>query len=210
MQLSRMRNLLLISMLTVSWGCKQPAYLQLPQTDASTPCLNLLNAEFKTVLYNGHINVVGNHLSGLLLFKQTGKDSTRVVFSTEMGIKFFDFEFTPAGFKVIYCIDKLNKKVILRQLEKDIGLLLFQNIIPNNIKNYKGTNEIYMGTSSGKAETYYTTDSSCTHIKRIEDVYKGKLKILFHLTELKGGMPDSVYIDHKNYEFNISLKQIQR
>lgn len=210
MQLFRMRSLLLISLITVTWGCRQPAYLQHPQTEADTNCLNLLKAEFKTVLYNCQINVVGNHLSGLLLFKQTGEDSTRVVFSTEMGIKFFDFEFTPSGFKVIYCIDKLNKKVVLRQLEKDIGLLLFQNIDTNGILNYKGNNEIYMRTASGKAETFYVADSNCISLLRIEDVYKGKPKVLIHLTERKDGMADSVYIEHKNYEFNISLKQIQR
>lgn len=210
MQLFRMRSLLVISVLCITWGCRQPAYLQLPQTDAATPCSNLLNAEFKTVLYNCHINVVGNHLSGLLLFKQTGKDSTRVVFSTEMGIKFFDFEFTPSGFKVIYCIDKLNKKVVLRQLEKDIGLLLFRNVSVNSISNFKNNNENYMRTASGKAETYYVADSTCMTLLRIEDVYKGKPKVTIHLTERKEGMADSVYIEHKNYEFNISLKQIQR
>ncbi len=197
-------------MITISLGCKQPNYLQLPQTEAATSCLQLLHAEFKTVLYNGHINVVGNHLSGLLLFKQTGIDSIRVVFSTEMGIKFFDFEFTPSGFKVIYCIDKLNKKVVLNQLEKDLGLLLFQNLNKNNINYYKGDNEIYMEQAAGKSATYYVADTTCAKIKRIEDVYKGKPKVKIHLTEINGGMPDSVYIDHKNYEFNISLKQIQQ
>ena len=95
-------------------------------------------------------------------------------------------------------------------MEKDLGLLLFQNLDKNNIKNYQGNNEVFMGTTVGKEETYYVTDSSCTHLKRIEDVNKGKLKVQINLTELNKGMPDSIYIDHKNYEFNISLKQIQQ
>ena len=40
-----------------------------------------------------HFNVVGNHLSGLLLIKKMPDSSTRMVFSNEMGLGFFDFEF---------------------------------------------------------------------------------------------------------------------
>lgn len=200
----------LISLIVVLQGCAPSPYNNLTASAASSSCLEKFRPEITSVLYNSHINVVGKHLSGLLIFKKMDDQSTRVVFSNEMGVKFFDFEFKQDGFKVIYCMDKLNKKPVIRQLRKDIGMLLFHEINILNASVKSNTHENYFGFKNGKETNYYITSQDCNELKRIENANSKKKKIIANLTAYKKGMPDSVYISHENFEFNISLKQIER
>jgi hypothetical protein len=204
-----MRILLLISIFLIA-GCKSSEYLMLEKTTANSSCLDKFRPEITTILYNTHINVVGNHLSGLLLFKKMPDSTTRVLFSNEMGVKFFDFEFTKDNFHVIYCMKKLNKKAVIGELKKDIGLLIFHNMDTSKADVMKNGNELYFGFKSGKERNYYITTSDCTDLIKIENAAKGKKKVVLALTDYKAGLPDSVYISHEKFEFNISLKQIER
>ncbi|MBL0342736.1 MAG: hypothetical protein IPP71_18695 [Bacteroidetes bacterium] len=131
-------------------GCRQSQYLELQNTTAPSSCNKLFIPEFESVLYNSHINVIGKHLSGLLLFKAMPDSSTRVVFSNEMGVKFFDFEFKANDFHVIYCIKQLNKKSVINQLEKDIGLLIFHRTDTSQLQISRLNEELYFGFKSGK------------------------------------------------------------
>ena len=78
-------------------------------------CLQLLKPNIKSVLFNTQVDILNHHLSGLLLMKQLNNDTTRIVFTNEMGLKYFDFEFTSNDFNVIYCMKKLNRKIVIKQ-----------------------------------------------------------------------------------------------
>ncbi|HQY12763.1 MAG TPA: hypothetical protein PK133_11145, partial [Ferruginibacter sp.] len=76
-------------------------------------------------LYSTTVDVSGNHLSGLLLVKKMPDSSTRMVFSSEMGLSFFDFEFSADGnFKVYSIIKKMNRKAVIKTLRHDFELVL--------------------------------------------------------------------------------------
>ena len=78
---------------------------------ADVNVLQKFKPAFTVALYNTTVDVMSNHLSGLLLIKKMPDSSTRVVFSNEMGLGFFDFEFAPDGsFKIYSIMKKLNKK----------------------------------------------------------------------------------------------------
>ena len=84
---------------------------------------------FTVALYNTQVDVVGNHLSGLLLIKKMPDSSTRMVFSNEMGFKYFDFEFAADGnFKVYSIIKQMNRKAVLKTLRKDFELILMNKL----------------------------------------------------------------------------------
>jgi hypothetical protein len=70
-------------------------HLQRSQEDVS--CIQKFKPDFTNALYYTEVNVIGNHLSGLLLIKLMPDSSTRMVFSNEAGFKFFDFEFAKDG-----------------------------------------------------------------------------------------------------------------
>ena len=205
-----MRNFLLINFLATILSCGQPLYQNLQTTTANTDCLSALKPIFTSILYYTHINVMGKHLSGLLLFKKMQDSTTRVVFTNEAGVKFFDFEYSDSCFKVIYCIKQLDKKAVISQLKKDIGYTIMNGVVLSSAKYFHSEKENYFGFFSGKEQTYFITDKDCSKLLRMENASKRKKKIIVNLTGYKNGMPDSIYIAHQLFEFNIDLKQIER
>src|SRR5690349_18031458 len=53
-------------------------------------------------LYKAKIDILKYYLSGLLFIKPMSKDTFRLVFTNELGIKFFDIELFPKGRTVHY------------------------------------------------------------------------------------------------------------
>ena len=205
-----MRYLLLSSLLVLALSCGESPYRNLQSVSGNTGCLDKFKPGFSSVLYNTYVNVKGKHLSGLLLFKKMPDSSIRVIFSSEMGVKFFDFNYTQTGFKVEYCIKQLNRKIVIRQLQKVIGLVLMYNIDTKAAKPMRSENESYYRFPYEKEEIYYVTDKDCNHLLRIESASKKAKKIVANLTDYRNGMADSLYIAYQKFEFNISLKQLQR
>src|SRR6185369_7920767 len=85
----------------------------------------IVPARVNTSWYNADVDVVGRHISGLLLVKHMPDSSYRVVFTNEAGVTFFDFGFLTNGdFKVYNAIHQLNKKAVIQTLRKDFELVL--------------------------------------------------------------------------------------
>ena len=87
-------------------------------------CKTVINTKIKTATYHAQIDFFGKHLSGLLVFKATSDTTERAIFMNETGFKFFDFEFTPATFTVKYCLPAMNKKIIIKTFQRDLGFLV--------------------------------------------------------------------------------------
>lgn len=191
-------------------SCGTSPYLFLDEHNSQPDCINKLIPVFKTELYNAQINVSRKHLSGLLLFKTMQDNTTRVVFTSETGLTFFDFEYNKNEFKVIYCMNKLNKKPVITQLKKDIGLLLRYELNDKPQLTMSGNDELYFGYTYKKETTWYITGKECTSIKRIETASKKKKKVIVNLTDYGTTLPDSAYLEHQLFEFNISLQKIER
>jgi len=99
------------------------------KTQANASCILQFKPIFTKALYKTNVEVTGKHLSGLLLLKLMPDSSTRIVFSNEMGFKYFDFEFSAAGiFKVYYILPQMDKKPVLTTLRKDFEIVLMQHL----------------------------------------------------------------------------------
>ncbi len=205
-----MRYLLLSSLLLLIISCAKSPYRNLQSGSANSECLEKFKPNFSSVLYTTQVNVVGKHLSGLLLLKKMPDSTIRVVFTNEMGVTFFDFEYSTTGFKVKYCIKQLNRKAAIRQLRKVIGLVIMNDIHIPLAKPMCSETESYYKFQSGKEEIYYITDQNCTHLGRIENASKKRKKNVVILSDYKNGMADSIYIENQSFEFNINLKQLTR
>ena len=95
-----MRYLVLSSSLFILFSCSS-AYKGLQKTTGDINTVQKFKPAITVALYKTEVNVIGNYLSGLLLIKKMPDSSTRMLFSNEMGFKFFDFEFSKDGnFKV--------------------------------------------------------------------------------------------------------------
>src|SRR5690349_16852835 len=108
MSIFRMRYLLSISILFLG-GCSSH-YNKMQRSAITTDCVQAFKPVFTTALYNTQVNVIGKHLSGLLINKTMPDSSIRIVFSSEAGFKFFDFGFSGNDFTVYYIYRDMDKK----------------------------------------------------------------------------------------------------
>lgn len=202
-----MRCLLSISLL-VLWGCSSH-YNKMQRTAITgVDCIQSFKPVFKTALYNTQVNVIGKHLSGLLIIKTMPDSSTRIVFTSEAGFKFFDFGFSGKEFTVYYIYREMDKKAAIKTLRKDFELVLMNKL--NTEKPYvlEKEGEKYYTFSDGKDHYYYVTNSDCSRLIRMERGSKRK-KVMTAIAEnFNEGMPDTIGITHDNFNFNIGLKRI--
>jgi len=209
-----MRNLWLISIVFFLFCACSPkiaSHSKLSEADSKNICSLVPVLRKESILYTTHVNVIGKHLSGLLLFKTMPDSSKRIIFSSETGVKFFDFEYSKSSFKVHYCLKQLNKKLVINQLRKDLGLIIMEGIREDNQKVYQTRDEFYFEFPFEKEESvFYITPLDCKKITRIEETEQQKQKIVVTLMGETPGVPDSINIDHKNFRFNIALKKVER
>ncbi|MFZ1369020.1 MAG: hypothetical protein WAR78_01475 [Ferruginibacter sp.] len=178
---------------------------------ANVPVLQKFRPAFTVALYNTQVDVMGNHLSGLLLIKKMPDSSTRIVFSNEMGFTFFDFEFAADGtFKVYSIIKKLNKRSVIKTLQHDFELVLM-----NNLENSRATVKtkdrlIYFIFPQTKGYNYYITNQTGDELVRMERASGKKTIVEAVMKNYIKGVPDTIGISHKTFDFNIGLKRIER
>jgi hypothetical protein len=148
---------------------------------------------------------MGKHISGLLLVKVMPDSSKRVVFTNEAGLTFFDFQWSKAGvFKPLHCISKLNKKVVINTLRKDLELILVpkRNVVKDGVNNFTMKRE--------KEVLKFKTNDNCESIVSIEVMGKKSKLVDVTLTPAGKNVPDSVYLNHYNFEMSMMLKRIER
>jgi hypothetical protein len=209
MLLSRIRYLLLSSYLFFV-GCS-PIYRQMQVATVHVSGLEKFKPAFTVALYNTQVDVVGNHLSGLLLIKKMPDSSTRMVFSNEMGFKFFDFEFAHDGnFKVYSVIKQMNKKSVLKTLRKDFELILMERLDSNNVSIRTSDGLLYYVFPQANGYNYYITDSTGNKLIRMERASKRKTIVEAIMKDYVKGIPDTIGISHKTFNFTIGLKRIER
>lgn len=204
-----MRFLLLSSCVIVLFSCSS-VYKKLQKTTGDVSCIQKFKPAYTSQWYTTTVDVLNNHLSGLLLFKKMPDGSTRLLFSNEMGVKFFDFEFDTAGnFKVHHIMQTMNKKAVIKTLRKDFELVLFMHTDPQNSSVLRDSLYTYYAFPQEKGSNYYITANDCSSLVRMERGSKKKPVVEAVMKDYKNGMPDTIGISHKNFKFDISLKRLE-
>ncbi|HLZ16248.1 MAG TPA: hypothetical protein VKQ08_04385, partial [Cyclobacteriaceae bacterium] len=127
--------------------------LQPRQAAVNATCLDKFKPIFTSDLYAASADVTGKHLSGLILFKTMPDSSVRVVFTNEAGVKFFDFGFQRDGkFTAHQVIRQLNRKLVVRTLQKDFELAMMSRVGKENPGAYLDKGELRFAFG-GKNET---------------------------------------------------------
>jgi len=203
-----MRYLLLINCLLCLFSCSAPYKKMQKSRGNDINCVFAFKPVFTTALYNTRVNVVGKHLSGLLIIKTMPDSSTRIVFSNEAGFKFFDFGFSGNEFKVYYIYKEMNKKAVIKTLRKDFHLVLMNNLNAEDSYVLKKDLQVYHAFPDGKDHYYYITDSLCTQMIRMERGSSRKPVMTAIARDMQQGIPDTIGITHTNFNFDIGLKRI--
>lgn len=201
---------LLLSSCLLLLSCSS-VYRKMEKTQGDASCILQFKPVFNRALYKTKVDVTGKHLSGLLLIKQMPDSSTRLVFSNEMGFKYFDFEFSVAGvFKVYYILPQMDKKPVLTTLRKDFEIVLMQHLNLSKAFIRKKDSMLYYGFPQQKGNNYYITDSSCHRLIRLERGSNRKPVVLAYMQDYHDGMPDSISISHTGFSFDIGLKKLKQ
>lgn len=210
MQTFRIPYLILSSCLLILLSCS-PVHKQMQSANVAIGTVYKFKPAFTVALYNTTVDVVGNHLSGLLLIKKMPDSSTRMVFSNEMGFTFFDFEFSPGGnFKVYSIIKKMNRKSVIKTLRHNFELVLMHALDNSKASVRTQDNLLYFIFPQAKGYNYYITNADGTQLVRMERASNKKTIVEAVMKNYSNGIPDTIGISHKTFEFNIGLKRIER
>jgi hypothetical protein len=210
MHRSPIRFLLFLSLAILSFSCNQYRHMQKIPSDES--CIQKFNPDLNHVIYKTSVDVIGKHISGLLVIKLMKDSSTRVVFINEMGYSFFDFSFPPdsSGFKVYQINPQMNKEGLIRTLRKDFELLMFRNMDKGKYYALMDSGLLYHAFPQINGVNYYITDSNCHYLIKMQRASSKKpVMEAYIFGGAKGISPDSISIRHFNIShFSITLKKI--
>ena len=149
--------LLLSSILLVS-GCRISKYNH-RNCDKISLTKDLITPVFKpnsTLRYNATIDVLKNHLTGLIIVKQTDSITKHIVFVTELGMKMFDFELKNNEINTAYVFNPLNKPKLIEALKRNFSnMFLFNEEEKNGIECYKNGKRFFF-VSNNKFKWAYS------------------------------------------------------
>ena len=193
------------------FGCASD-YKALRPAPADVSCaLSKFNPAVKNAWYTASVDVVGKHLSGLLLIKQMEDSSHRVVFTNEAGLTFFDFQYGRGeGFKVIQIIPQLKKNVVINLLKRDFELVLGKPFQNADFEAWSTPDERFFGHRQKNETVYFITDKECASLQRFEVGSRRKRKVSVRFGGVRGTDANSIRIDHHTFEMVINLKKIIR
>ncbi len=164
----------------------------------------------KTLIYKTDISFYKNDISGLLIIKKMDESIYRIALTTQFGLKIFDFELNHGILNVKYCVEYLNKQLIINTFQNDFNLLLMQNkseaqyLIDNSIQNQK----IWQFTS-GKLNYNYIQNTDSEKIEIINLKKRNSEKISVGLQNYTDDIPRNITLEHHNIKLKMNLKLIQ-
>ena len=100
--------------------------------------------KFKTTL-----DVLKNHLSGILIVKRTDSASIHLIYVTELGMKLFDFEWKEKKMIAKYVFEPLNKPSLIKALETNLKNIFLLDIYDSTI----------LRLQNKQLKTYYESES---------------------------------------------------
>ena len=157
------------------------------------------------------IDVLGKHLSGILIIKNIDNKTNRCVFLNEMGITFFDLSLEENQYHYENIMSSLNKKGVKISLAKNLGMILMNGIYKSIISEENTNTETTLKLKlKRKGYVEYKIEKQLNQIPTIINKnQKGKKFIsIYQFYNSTYTMPDSIFVDHHQVNFKISLKQI--
>ena len=158
----------------------------------------------KDYVYKAKIEVYNKTFGGIFIVKKIAEANHRVVFTTEMGSKIFDFSFNNDDFEVNYILEEMDKKILLNILEKDFRVLVREHgkILNKSVKE----NRTLLETEIVNKKYFYTFKND--QLNSISRVKMGKEKVQFIFSDISAITAKNIQILHHNIKLTIKLKSI--
>jgi len=178
------------------------------RTDTIPKVENNFGTSFEKGLYKAVLDISKHHLSGFMYLKRTSDSSYRIIFSSEVGMKYFDFEFRGKEFIIQYCFPSLEKKSLLKLLENDFRVLLFPFQELKRITLVAGTSDSTdFKIKAGHGKWIYRILNDTRRIIRMDSKGKlfGKTKVN---VEYSDHSPSSIIIINPTIRLSLKMKLI--
>lgn len=212
-----MKNLLLSSFIAILFSaCHFGHYGQLKVLEDRKWRIEdkktIFGDNFNSFLFKTNITVYEKDYSGLLVTKQMSPQDYRVIFTTELGMKLFDFEFKDTAFTLHYCVPQFNKPKLLKVIQKDIETLLMNE---NATKSYirlrdpENNNNVYK-CALESTHNYYFYEEKSSHLVKIEHAKKRRKKTTFTFSNYQNDFPGNILIQHHDIKLKIELNLLKK
>ena len=156
-------------------------------------------------VYKANIKVFKKTFGGLLIVKKIADNHHRVAFTTEMGNKIFDFSFNKETFKVNYILDEINKKMVVKVLQRDFSNLLVERHDQSTL--YKQKDTLVFNTGYNGKNLYYFYNEN--QLYKLIEAGNRKEKVVFLFSEINDNIARRISIQHQNVPLSINLKYLK-
>jgi hypothetical protein len=215
-----MKNLLLSSFLAIAlWSCTLGHYKRLeiippPSPPGESGLKPVFGDHFNSFLFKTNIHIYGKDFSGLLVTKQMRPADYRVIFTTELGMKLFDFEFADTAFTLHYCVPQFNRPALLKMIQHDIEILLMNKLDSAQVNYFTDKQHRYAigKIRSGNFSNYYFFDNKEEggRLVKIEHAKRQLKKTTFTLDNYLEDIPGHIRIQHYDLKLNIELTLLKK
>lgn len=167
---------------------------------------------FDQAMYRFSMSVGKNNFTGIAVIKRMNPDSSlRMVFMTETGLKYFDFEFfKDKEVTVHFVMDALNHRGLLHLLTTDFGMAAFQEINEKQMDCYfadDGVDGMAVKTRKNGRRAYYLRYKGSPPWKiSYRNGLQPSGKIEFQYTDLK--IPSVIRFERKRLDYSMELMLI--
>ncbi|MCH2022405.1 MAG: hypothetical protein MK207_07980 [Saprospiraceae bacterium] len=210
MKVFQIKHLLLISFFIFLGSCNIPKHLA-PLNNGKETLFSVINfspvfkGDFNSFLFKTSLTYGTKfEFGGMLMLKQISLDNYRVIFMTKFGMTMFDFEFGSKGFIVHKAFEQLNKKIFLKILKQDIGMLLSQSIEDDKVlvyeKNDGQNNKKVLKFKMNKKTHYFVQEKR----NRISEIHRGRA-VSLKLSGYFGNIPSFIDIQHHKVPLRMKL-----
>ena len=168
--------------------------------------LAVFDSTFEKALYKGSFNISRHHISGLYLIKRVPDNSFRIIFTNELGMKFFDLEIGEKGSIVHFCYPSLKKRALLKLLENDFRLLFFP-VTTIRMKQLRSRDPVLLryGVKIRKGNFYYTFRKETGKILRIQTSKTLLGKTDLRLDNRSSMLPAHIRLDNSTIHLHIRM-----
>ena len=173
---------------------------------------SMFGNDFNSYLFKTNITIYGKNYSGLLITKQIKENDYRVIFTTELGMKLFDFEFKDSTFTMHYCVPQFNRPKLLQTIKHDIETLLMLNIKnkPSVDLAKKYVHNIIKRVDLLDFTYYYYQSGRTFNLYKIEKAKKRRKKTTFMLNDYVNEFPSNIIIQHHDIKLKIELIHLKK
>ena len=199
-----MKRILKYSLLLLV-GCSTPYQLPSQYQLAPKTTETVKNPHFSVgeqYLYRATITAYGHTFSGLLAAKITADNAWRVALTTDFGNTLFQFYYRRGeGWRVEYITEALDRKPLIRLLERDFEDLLQADRYADK---YTHNQEVAYVATEGKRKVYLFENQD-KKIYKQENIKGSKHYTTFAAHYKAGGELSQIVIEHHTVPVKITL-----